>query len=303
MGAATSVSRGKKVLVCEDDALATLREVGEAKLAELCTSLNLDASGGAAATAPRILAARAASPFPVPNDHPALAGTDPGGAGFHSALSNWLIFLPATATAHLRLEPNCADKGGATDMWMGRLWHLQRILWLQFCQDRTYSLELRAAERADLDARFGPGGEGEAKLKWLQARVSGWFVKSRNKPSFLARIWGCNIRSLVIFMHGSGGMTWGNPRLCRVAAGQGCVVFAPDHMSSAEWRARALNPLHTAGDDAGYWNHSLFYASKTDTHTVGESLEFNTSVDGVLGDTAYYKQLYERVFQVRDTAQ
>ena len=52
-----------------------------------------------------------------------------------------------------------------------------------------------------------------------------------------------------------------------------------------------------------YWNHSLFYASKTDTHTVGESLEFNPSVDGVLGDTAYYKQLYERVFQVRDTAQ
>ena len=69
-------------------------------------------------------------------------------------------------------------------------------------------------------------------------------------------------------------------------------------MSSAEWRSRTLMPLHKHGDDTSYWNNSLFYASK-EHKNVGESLEFDTSVEGVLGDVPHYKQLYERVFQVR----
>ena len=301
MGSAVSAPSSlssKRVTVREDDALAALRDAGPEKLAAALKSLTLDAEGGVEALSRRLLAARELAPYPVTNDHPALAGTEPGGTGFDAALSNWLLFLPAAATKHLRLEPNFADKCGTTDMWCGRLWHLQRILWLQFCSERTYSLDLDDDFRAELDARYAPGTIGETKLLWLQTRVRLWFVQMRNRPSFLVKLWGVNIRSVVIFMHGSGGMTWGNPRLCRLAAHQGCVVFAPDHMSSAEWRSRTLMPLHKHGDDTSYWNNSLFYASK-EHKNVGESLEFDTSVEGVLGDVPHYKQLYERVFQVR----
>ena len=99
------------------------------------------------------------------------------------------------------------------------------------------------------------------------------------------------------YMHGSGGMGWANPRLCRIAANAGYVVFAPDHLSSKEWRCKELKPLHNAHDDTGYWKHSLFYGDKAGVQ--GEELWFSTSVEGVRGEPEYYKALYEKIYQVR----
>ena len=77
-----------------------------------------------------------------------------------------------------------------------------------------------------------------------------------------------------------------------MAAHFGCLVLAPDHMSTDEWRARELAPLHTAHDDTGYWQNSLFYTGKKEVH--GESIAFDTSVEGVLTQPDYYKKLYQK---------
>jgi hypothetical protein len=38
---------------------------------------------------------------------------------------------------------------------------------------------------------------------------------------------GKNVRSIAVFMHGSGGLVWGNVRLCRILAGFGCASPGP----------------------------------------------------------------------------
>ena len=69
-------------------------------------------------------------------------------------------------------------------------------------------------------------------------------------------------------------------------------------MSSDEWRAKELKPLlNSQSDDTGYWVHQLFYGAKKDVD--GEELWFSTSVEGVHADPQHYKDLYEKVYQVR----
>jgi len=154
-----------------------------------------------------------------------------------------------------------------------------------------------AWRKAALSKEYAAGTAKAAMLVQVQHRLRGWFVRYRSRPAFLEDLDGQNIRSVMIYMHGSGGLVWSNIRFCRVAAGFGCVVIAPDHMSSDEWRARELAPLHTSEDDTGYWQNMLFY--KGAKEVKGESLAFSTSVEGVLKEPTRYKELYQRVFEVR----
>jgi len=75
------------------------------------------------------------------------------------------------------------------------------------------------------------------------------------------------------------------------------VVFMPDHMASSEGRARHLAELHTRGVTTDYWENNLFYRGKK--AATGESLDFSTTVEGVLTRPEYYKELYEKVFRAR----
>lgn len=286
------------------------------------------------------------SAYPVCNDDPALAHTP---AHQQEMMGNWLLFLPPAAVSEFELEPNMnADTGLAKNLWCGRVCNFRKIRWLQYCKARSYSLEISAQRKTALEAHFANAANAKLLVK-TQAMLKGACARLRAKPIFLNDLAGLSIRGIVSYVHGSGGMGWANPRLCRsafmgahatpaklapsgarsnamlaVCANAGFVVFAPDHMSSDEWRSKELKPLLNSSVDTGYWQHNLFYGSKKE---VGEgeecvhgsptrigstlpaarvvllacvrSLWFSTSVDGVRGDPGYYKALYEKIYQVR----
>uniref|UniRef100_A0A6T8E2L3 Uncharacterized protein n=2 Tax=Prymnesium polylepis TaxID=72548 RepID=A0A6T8E2L3_9EUKA len=101
----------------------------------------------------------------------------------------------------------------------------------------------------------------------------------------------------MVYMHGSGGLTWHNARYARAAAGFSYVVVCPDEMAGSRFRSRATRALLTSRDATGYWENSLFYSGAKSAE--GESLEFNTKVDEVLDDKEHFKTLYQKVYFVR----
>ena len=141
--------------------------------------------------------------------------------------------------------------------------------------------------KATLSRRYAPGTTEHLALTCVQRWLRGWFTRFRGYPRFLDQLVGKNVRSIVVYMHGSGGMVWGNGRLPRVCAGFGCVVFCPDTMATDEGRARHLRPLHTCSDDTDYWDNNLFYAGKKEA--LGESMELSTTVEDVLARSDHFK--------------
>jgi len=245
------------------------------------------------------------SQYLIRNDHPELVSFVPSHA--NEMMSNWILFLPAAAVAQFKLEPNMnADTGLEKTLWVGRLCIFRRILWLQYCKSRAYKCEVSDERKTIIEAHFKAPEAAKLLLK-VQARLMGVVARMKSKPNFLSQLAGLAIRGIVAYVHGSGGMGWANPRLCRIAASAGCVVFAPDHLASDEWRSKEIKPLLNSGNDTGYWVHNLFYGKKrTTVDTDGDGdvdkddeLWFSTSVEGVRSDPGYYKALYEKVFQVR----
>jgi hypothetical protein len=226
--------------------------------------------------------------YPVTNDHPALHGHGEDEATFQADnLAKWMIMLPQVAVRHFQLEPNFNDGEGDKELWVGRMWQFRRILWLQYKAARSYEVHLSSAEKAELAKRYAVGTAPHAALLKLQRWNRGWFTRFRSIPNFLDELVGKNVRSVCVYMHGSGGFVWGNVRFCRILAGFGCVVLMPDHMSTSEHRGRNLADLHTRTDYTDYWENNLFYKGKKDVE--GESYDFSTSVEGVLKEPGYYK--------------
>jgi len=233
---------------------------------------------------------------PVRNDHEAL-----GKIPDHSPdmTANWLLFLPAAAISVFRLEPNMStDAGVEPTIWVGRLKAFRKIMHLQYLSEKMWSNDVPDERKTALEKRFGDGGDGAKVLVKMQARIKGWYTRHRQKPLFLEELSGAPIKAIMCYMHGSGGLSWANPRMCCIAAMAGCVVFAPDHMSSSEYRSKTLKP-HVKTSEITYWTHNFMYGSNIEVKEGEEDLHFSTSVGGVLKDPEYYKKLYERVYQVR----
>ena len=209
----------------------------------------------------------------------------------------WVLMLPAEVVKHFRLEPNMAAEYGDKDCWVGRLWHFRKIRYMQYVKARKWSVALPFTRKVELAAKFATGTPEHELLTRIQKMIRGWFTRRCDKPLFLDELVGLNIRSILVHCHGSGGLTWANPRMMRIACGFGCVVFAPDDMATPEWRSRVLKPLRTISESCEYWNNSIFYSGKKEV--LGESIEFNTKASEVLANPGYYKRLYEKVFQVR----
>jgi hypothetical protein len=220
---------------------------------------------------PRAFTGELTLQYPVKNSHPALqergveqeriweAQAAPSGMHFLNGdvLSKWLIMLPQVAVQTFELEPNFNDGEGVKELWVGRMWEFRRILWLQYCLRRPFDVNLPTATKQRLAKRFAEGSRAWRALRMVQRLTRGWFTRYRGYPRFLERLVGKNVRTIMVYMHGSGGLVYANPRFGRIAAGFGCVVFMPDHMSTDEGRARYLRPLHTADDDTGYWQNQV----------------------------------------------
>merc|ERR1719401_2686382 len=98
----------------------------------------------------------------------------------------------------------------------------------------------------------------------------------------------------VLFMHGSGGMTYNNVRYARTLAGMGYLVIAPDSMAGGEYRHRNLAGIIKAKSPTPYWDDLGLYTSD-----AKGSLTYSTKADAVVNDPKKWQQLYENVFRHR----
>eukprot|EP00746_Dinoflagellata_sp_MGD_P074471 gnl/MRDRNA2_/MRDRNA2_30077_c0_seq1.p1 gnl/MRDRNA2_/MRDRNA2_30077_c0~~gnl/MRDRNA2_/MRDRNA2_30077_c0_seq1.p1 ORF type:complete len:653 (-),score=155.65 gnl/MRDRNA2_/MRDRNA2_30077_c0_seq1:353-2095(-) len=222
-----------------------------------------------------------------------------------SILDNTLLFLPDAAVREFKIEPNMDDKGDSKKkQWFGRVWELRALIAYQY-QGMMKSIkiannELSAERKAELEAVMN-----DPLKKMLLKRVAAHWKGAalRNKmclSNILGRLRFANLRGTLIYAHGSGGCSWDNFRICRMIAGLGFMVIAPDgfayppNTAMGQMRHKALQPLHQANDQVDYWANDLLYASGSQgTHT------YSTAADAVLTDADGYRDLYERCYQLR----
>jgi len=98
----------------------------------------------------------------------------------------------------------------------------------------------------------------------------------------------------VLFMHGSGGMTYNNVRYARKLAGMGFLVIAPDSMAGGAYRHRSLAGLIGSTQDTPYWDDLGLYTSSAE----GE-LTYCTDAAAVVQNPEKFRQLYSNVFRLR----
>ena len=112
--------------------------------------------------------------YPVRNNHPDLAAVPPHATDM---MANWLLFLPPAAVTQFKLEPNMnADTGGEKTLWVGRLCNFRKIMWLQYCKERSYSLIVSPNRLLLLSAHFEqPKRRGRGRWEWRAtvARAAG----------------------------------------------------------------------------------------------------------------------------------
>lgn len=221
-----------------------------------------------------------------------------------SIMDNMLLFLPKVAVLELNLEPNMDDKNARTkELWYGRVWELRALMDLQLNavlkKIVKQQQELTEERRQELDARFADPAF-LAKLSKVAARWRGAVLRKRNSLDFLERLKFCNMRGTLVYCHGSGGCSWDNFRICRMTAGMGVMVIAPDgfayprNTAMGQLRHKDLMPLKKATDDTDYWAGDLMYSSGSEG-----SATYSTKADGVLADSEGYRDLYEKCYQLR----
>ncbi|CAJ1360220.1 unnamed protein product [Effrenium voratum] len=219
-------------------------------------------------------------------------------------LDNTLLFLPERAVRDYNLEPNLDDKGDSEKyMWFGRVWEL-RALVDQMYQEKADAIRQRAEDlpesrKRELKLKMrDPAVRG--KLKKLCARWKGSAFRRRCSFAVLDRLKYSHLRGTLIYAHGSGGCSWDNFRICRMIAGMGILVIAPDgfaypkESAMGQMRHKALAPLHLGSDDVDYWANDLLYTS-----SAGGVFNYSTKAESVLKETQEYKDLYEKCYQLR----
>lgn len=235
--------------------------------------------------------------FVISNSVPLKPPKDP------TVMDNMLLFLPKAAVQELNLEPNMDDKGHKKEMWHGRVWELRGLLSLQHdaIMNRVSRLQAGISDERKKELEQKMDNPLLAlRLKKLAARWKGAAFRKRCDLGFLDRLKWSNLRGTLVYCHGSGGCSWDNFRICRMTAGMGLLVVAPDgfayprETAMGQLRHKDCLPLKKATDDTDYWAGDILYASSASgSHT------YSTKVDGVLEDPDGYRDLYEKCYQLR----
>lgn len=229
--------------------------------------------------------------------------------GTASIIDNTLLVLPSSAVSIYGLAPNIGDKGAkAKDLWFGRIWQLrelERLRHREMAKQRGPRPELSESEKRELDEKLK---DEKIRERWRRvlARWKGVIARRQQSLAILDCLEN-RVCGLVLYMHGSGGMTYNNLRFGRILAKMGYVFVAPDDMAllaprdtdgkggkEGGARHRELAPLAQESTDTDYWADNLIYTSGA----VGE-LTYNTDVKAVLADPEGYKEKYEAVFDKR----
>jgi len=215
-------------------------------------------------------------------------------------VGNCFICLPESAVHLLGLLANMSDK--AEDhkrLWFGRAWQLRALSLARYRRD-VLSLQkpLSSKQKQDIDNELKDPHKREVALKvqriWRGAvlRKSGSLSKILEPIALHHHV----SSGTVIFMHGSGGMTYNNVRYVRKLAGMGFVVIGPDSMAGGEFRHRDLASCITPDQPTPYWDDLGLYK----TAAEGE-FTYNTSAEAVVKDPAAFQKLYENVFRLRSS--
>lgn len=217
----------------------------------------------------------------------------PSGQGL---LDNCLLCLPRRAVEILGLTPNIGDKDAPKTLWLGRVWQLRALLTLYYRTLREEQEKLHPSVRKKALQLAEDINKDPKKMKKLIDLQQAW-RKARNKRisrfSMFDRLED-KVRGFVVFMHGSGGMTYNNLRFSRMLAGMDFVVIAPDDMTSSVFRHKDAQKLATLDTPMDYWGDNLVYASD-----ATGAYNYSTQVEGVLENPDYYKDLYEKVYRER----
>lgn len=209
-----------------------------------------------------------------------------------------ILCLPEAACYALGVKPNINDKGLEKRLWLGRVWQMRAL------QLKQYRSLLKATHKdqklskqaiAELD-----GILTDPKKKALMLRVQslwrGSVTRARSRLTCLEPL--ANDPSshfgTVLFMHGSGGMTYNNVRYARKLAGMGFVVIAPDSMAGGQYRMRDLAKPITSTQETPYWDDIGLYSSGS----KGE-YSYSTEAQAVVDNPEKWRELYTNVYRMR----
>jgi len=219
-------------------------------------------------------------------------------------LDNTLLFLPERAVRDMSLEPNMNDKSdNDKTMWSGRVWELRELM-ATFHRDKLAKIasdtaQLTEFRKRELKAKMKDPKVRQA-LRKFAARWRGAAYRNRCSFAVLDRLKYSNLRGTLIYAHGSGGCSWDNYRICRMIAGMGILVIAPDgfaypkNTAMGQMRHKELAPLHKATDDVDYWANDLVYTSG-----AAGTFNYSSKAASVLQKPDEYKDIYEKCYQLR----
>jgi len=210
---------------------------------------------------------------------------------------NCMICLPESACRVLGVKPNINDKGFEKRLWFGRVWQLRALQTKQYREmaAKLGPSRLTAQQKHELDLAMADPVK-KALLMKMQTRWRGAVTRSRSRLTVLeplAHEPGAHCGT-ILFMHGSGGMTYNNIRYCRKVAAMGFLVIAPDSMAGGEYRAKSLSKPLTSSADTPYWDDLGLYSSDAQ----GE-YTYSTDAKAVIGDPERFRTLYANVFRMR----
>jgi len=221
----------------------------------------------------------------------------------YTLVDNALLFLPPRAVHDFGIEPNMDDKGDSTKtLWFGRVWELRGLISAKYAlskQIKEQSDNLSAKRERELDMKM-KDPEVKALLTKLAARWKGAILRIHMSLTVLERLRFSNMRGSLVYAHGSGGCSWDNFRICRMIAGMGIVVIAPDgfaypqNTAMGQLRHKDLKPLKKASDNVDYWEGDLMY----DSAATGAAT-YSTKADDVLSQPHKYMDMYEKCYQLR----
>mmetsp|Transcript_780 Transcript_780/g.2364 ORF Transcript_780/g.2364 Transcript_780/m.2364 type:complete len:319 (+) Transcript_780:474-1430(+) len=202
-------------------------------------------------------------------------------------LENTIVVLPESCVSAGGIEPNINDKNKAKKLWLGRLRYLRYLLTAAVLEDMENAEEVRrtmlqSAVSTVEHCRGAPCGGGEVAVAMKFAKMNdGELVAMARAAVTIQSAWrgararqgqrvldvlddyfsDCIIKGCVLFLCGSTGIAGDSLRFCRMLAGMGYIVLAPDHMASNSdfFSRKDAAVLLRFEDSTDYWQRNLLY--------------------------------------------
>jgi len=213
-------------------------------------------------------------------------------------LDNTLLCLPAGVAEALGLVANMEDKGEEKRLWFGRAWQLRALdmqKYKMLILQNGHGKPLNQETADELLARW-QGADMERLLRKVQKRWKGTATRRRRSLTCLTPLMG-NLGAFagtVVFMHGSGGMTYNNVRYVRTLAGMGYICICPDSLAGNSTRQKSLAGCLSPTDPTPYWDDLGIYTS--DAEGKGA---YSTDATDVIKNPDQWRQLYANIYRMR----